>query len=264
MSLFVATTWVFACTALFTLLLAIVAGVRGQNRIDIVSGGLCQVVAYSVVLFAILRVHAPDSGIRELLGLRPTSIAFFPLAAVYGVAAQFPAGAIAWAILERFPIANDGNALLHASVLAARPFERVMIALMVCGLGPLVEEVLFRGAIFGPLKKRLGNVEIIAFTSILFAAVHLQWQTFLPIALLGAGLGLFRLWSGSLVVSVLAHSAFNAVTLYSMTFPPPEVDEPPHVAFVVAGTFFVALSLFLTWFIGRRSDVAKQARELDA
>jgi len=55
-------------------------------------------------------------------------------------------------------------------------------------LGPAVEEAIFRGALFRPLRQKHGPFTVIAVTALCFAAVHLDPHRLLPFALVGAAL----------------------------------------------------------------------------
>jgi uncharacterized protein len=77
---------------------------------------------------------------------------------------------------------------------------------------PVGEEVLFRGFVFrGWAASRLGPVATIALTSLIFAAVHVQYDWFgiFQTLCLGALFGWARWRSGSTVLTILLHMAIN-------------------------------------------------------
>ena len=55
-------------------------GARTASRDDLTKLFACQLAAYLLGTFLILRVHAPQAKIREFLALRGTHLAFYPLA----------------------------------------------------------------------------------------------------------------------------------------------------------------------------------------
>jgi len=86
---------------------------------------------------------------------------------------------------------------------------------VVC-LGPLFEELLFRGFLFKGLERSfIGGVGAIWVTSILFVLVHIQYSLYIlicivfPLALL---LGYARYKSGSLLLPLLIHVINNLIT----------------------------------------------------
>ncbi|MCZ6574648.1 MAG: type II CAAX endopeptidase family protein [Planctomycetota bacterium] len=80
---------------------------------------------------------------------------------------------------------------------------------------PLLEETVFRGALYGGLRVRLGFWPAAAISSALFGAVH-GWGAALPLAALGMGLCWLVERTGSLVPGVVAHALFNAITITSI------------------------------------------------
>lgn len=84
------------------------------------------------------------------------------------------------------------------------------IALLVI-VAPIAEEVVYRGVLLPAVVSRWGMALGLAFSSLLFSAVHLSWVGFVPLAVAGAVFGWLYLRSGSLRVAVVAHALFNAL-----------------------------------------------------
>ncbi len=99
---------------------------------------------------------------------------------------------------------------LIANPLAA--FSSVVI------VGPIVEEILFRGLIYGALEKHLRVTGAIVISSFLFALVHLQVVYFIPIFCLGLVLGWARWKANSLGLPILIHVLNNGVALFLLKF----------------------------------------------
>jgi membrane protease YdiL (CAAX protease family) len=83
---------------------------------------------------------------------------------------------------------------------------------------PLIEEVLFRGLLFGAFEKRWGVKGAILGSSFLFVCVHLQLVGFLYPFCFGLILGWARWQSRSLGLPILIHSLNNAMALLALTF----------------------------------------------
>lgn len=84
------------------------------------------------------------------------------------------------------------------------------IALVVI-LPPLVEELAFRGVIYGGLRTSLSVGESLIVSSFAFAMIHMSIPTMLTHFPLGLYFGWLRHRSGSLWPGVLAHACHNAV-----------------------------------------------------
>jgi membrane protease YdiL (CAAX protease family) len=253
-----------AATVLFIAVLTVLVSLRPSAAEDLVSHAGCQAVAYLAILFAILRVHAPEAGVRDFVGIRPTHWLFYPLAVALGLSIQAPANALFLAIDRRWP-SEAADQITPVFQAASHP-RRAAIILASALLGPMMEELLFRGALFRPMLKVHPPAVVVAVTATLFGLVHLSSRVWLPIILLGLVLGYVRRVSGSLGPSVLIHATFNAVPFYVMAAQRPGAPEPegPIPMGLVAGTLAAsALLLGLVHVVGAHSRAARAAREFD-
>ena len=75
------------------------------------------------------------------------------------------------------------------------------------------EELLFRGALLSSLRRDLKPLPAIAWQALFFAAMHLSVYRLLPTFLLGLVLGALTLRARSLWPAVVAHAAYNALTV---------------------------------------------------
>lgn len=102
----------------------------------------------------------------------------------------------------------------HFSVATRVPALTVIaVGLAVFGmvvLGPLVEEIVFRGLLFGALAQRLGVLGAAALSAILFGAVHGDPVLFPSLAALGFVAALSYAATGNLTVPLIVHVFNNA------------------------------------------------------
>lgn len=88
------------------------------------------------------------------------------------------------------------------------------VALLAVVIAPFVEEIMFRGALYGWLRARISMFPAIVVSSAIFAAVHPQGAIgFFPLFVIACGLAAIREWRGSLLCSALVHACVNAGTL---------------------------------------------------
>ena len=97
-----------------------------------------------------------------------------------------------------------------AALLELSPWFLVFLAAVSPGI---TEELLFRGAILGGLKRDLSTGKIVLWQALLFGAVHASIYRFLGTALLGALFTLVTLRARSLWPAMLLHGAYNALQL---------------------------------------------------
>jgi len=83
-------------------------------------------------------------------------------------------------------------------------------------VGPVVEEILFRGLFYGVLLKRFAPGGAMVISSLLFAAAHEDLAYFLPLFYFGLVVAWFRWKSGSLGLSILIHCLSNGAALLSL------------------------------------------------
>jgi CAAX protease family protein len=92
----------------------------------------------------------------------------------------------------------------------------VLVAIFGVTMGPLCEELAFRGFLQPLLVRSLGALPGIAAASIPFGLLHFQeygnsWKHVLVISLAGAAFGAMRHATGSTKASTIMHSAYNAL-----------------------------------------------------
>jgi hypothetical protein len=98
--------------------------------------------------------------------------------------------------------------------------EYVLAFIMLVVIAPIAEELLFRGYLFGKLRKYAPLWISILITSALFALVHFAWNVGLDVFALSIVLCLLRVISGSLWPSIMLHMLKNSVAFYFLFINP--------------------------------------------
>ncbi len=170
----------------------------------VVDGGLLLLVGG----LAMLRcgASAADLGLRPV---RPLSHLWMAPALVVAAFIVVIAYTLA---LESFGLTpeQDIDALVQSpAVLPLTGFTVVIVA-------PLVEEIFFRGFVYGGLAGRVGWIPAAALSGLMFGAVHgMDPNAMLlapPFAAIGAAFAWAYYRAGSLWVSIAAHFLFNTVS----------------------------------------------------
>jgi hypothetical protein len=96
------------------------------------------------------------------------------------------------------------------------PKSLVLVAIFGLTIGPLAEELAFRGFLQPLLVRTFGPVPGIIAAAIPFGLLHFQeygnsWRHALVLSLAGAAFGWMRYRTGSTAASTLMHSAYNAL-----------------------------------------------------
>lgn len=76
-------------------------------------------------------------------------------------------------------------------------------------VAPVAEETIFRGYIYGVLKRHIGAIGAACFSSALFAAMHVNLSALAPLFVLALFLTLAYEATGSLLVNIFMHAIFN-------------------------------------------------------
>lgn len=120
-----------------------------------------------------------------------------------------------------FVVGLLGSALRTPQIKS--PFDRflhspgwiALFGLFAVFLGPVFEELVFRGFVQPLLSRDLGNLAGILLTAFAFGFLHGPeygaWQFVALITAAGACFGWVRAWTGSLVPAVVMHAGFNTV-----------------------------------------------------
>ena len=89
--------------------------------------------------------------------------------------------------------------------------DRIALGFVTIVVAPPAEEILFRGGLYRWIKE-LGFPQAAVWgTSMLFAAVHLNLVTFLPLMVLAMVLAWLYERTGNLLAPIAAHTLFNAL-----------------------------------------------------
>ncbi|MCB1226533.1 MAG: CPBP family intramembrane metalloprotease [Verrucomicrobiales bacterium] len=98
------------------------------------------------------------------------------------------------------------------------PLVRGMMVLLAVVVAPLVEETLFRGFIYGVIKRFTDGWFAAGVSSLLFALAHFHLGSALPLFVLALGFTLAYERTGSLLVPMAMHALFNTTTLVLLIF----------------------------------------------
>jgi membrane protease YdiL (CAAX protease family) len=87
---------------------------------------------------------------------------------------------------------------------------------LVCLIAPLSEETIFRGFIYGWLRRRLPVLPAVTVSAVVFSAAHLVLVLALPLFAVGVILALLYEYSDSLLPGALVHGLFNLVGILAI------------------------------------------------
>jgi membrane protease YdiL (CAAX protease family) len=167
------------------------------------------------VAFLLARVFAAIFGWRfgPSLGFR-TFDALKGIALAIGVAIVGRVLSTMWGVVITLlgfepPAELDVTALMPSDALGI-----VLLIALVVVIGPVVEEIVFRGALYPAIRARTGAGLAMVLSGVVFGLIHvdLLWLV-VPTALLGIALAWLYETTRSLWVPILCHAVFNLTAL---------------------------------------------------
>ncbi|MBQ6375884.1 CPBP family intramembrane metalloprotease [Candidatus Saccharibacteria bacterium] len=215
-----AVLWVFVSVVtaqlVLGLLLVWMIGAEALNRP--VWSGIYSILTYVIAIFLSIYVLPKLSRkwrtSREELGLNGlptwTDIGLSPVGFIVGtlLAAGLTAlfNMIPWFDAEQvqetgFSIYMNGG-------------ERIMAFFVLVVVAPVMEEIIFRGWLYGKLRSRMGAVAAVLIASLVFGVMHFQWNVGVNVFALSVVLCVMREVTGTIYAGILAHMIKNGVAFY--------------------------------------------------
>ena len=177
-----------------------------------------QYVATAVVCLALVwrRVGARSRSPLRSLGLR-TRNAWRLIATGVGGYAVFLASLVLAAMALRgllgdaLPLGQAGDSLMGS--VGSRG-EAIIYFVLACVLAPIFEEIVFRGYVYGGLRRIAPPREAMLMGGLIFASMHMNPDALVIITLIGITLCYLYEHTRSLVPGMIAHGLHNALVLW--------------------------------------------------
>jgi membrane protease YdiL (CAAX protease family) len=114
-------------------------------------------------------------------------------------------------MVPRLHLKPEEQQAVQTLQMASASMQKVALGLVTIGLAPLAEEILFRGILY-PWLKQAGFPRLALWGSaLIFAAVHMNLVTFIPLLVLALALTVLYERTGNLLAPITAHALFNAM-----------------------------------------------------
>ena len=158
------------------------------------------------------RVTRETLGIAKLPRLRDAPIA------IIGMIVYFIGAALLLQFFIKYIPGFDVNQAQNLGVSDLQPgIETYLTFALLVLVGPIAEELIFRGYLYGNLK-RVGTPVWLAVlvTSVLFGAAHMQWNVGVNVFVLSVAMCIAREYTGSIWAGVLMHMLKNGLAFYAL------------------------------------------------
>lgn len=224
---------------------------------DLASRTACEALAYSIVFFAILRLHEPNTSIRHVLALRTPSVLAVLLALAVGAALSLPSEWLDQALDARFPRPPEEKETLDRILSVATLGKRITLIVTLVFLQPALDELFFRGVLFTPLRRTHRAETVIVATAAFETLGSLSPRAMISLLASTLVFAWIRGATGSIFPSMLARMAYYGVAVVPMALGR-EPPKPTRLLLLVSSAVAVVAVLGLG-LLSRRN-----ARTVDA
>jgi len=158
-----------------------------------------------------LALHRKKARLRDL-GLRYYSIgktlwyAFISLIAIFGIS-------FIYVFLMNSVLGIEAPISKIEILIRNRSISNTVLLIVVAFIGPIAEEVFFRGFLYSAFKKNWGILPALLLSSILFSVVHLQIFSFIPLLVIGWLLAYLFERTRSLLPAIFLHAIYNLILI---------------------------------------------------
>lgn len=205
---------------------ALVAAAAGENAASTFTL-LAQWLLLPVILWPRLRGAPAPRAMRALGLFRGRGVLREALCGIAGWLACLPllltGAAVSLALMALWHAARwvmgmpepapPSNPVLDA-VAGGSPWVVILLFALAAAWAPIVEETVFRGALYGHLRSRMTWPASAILTALAFGLMHgYQLLMLGPVIALGLGFSMMREWRGSIIATMTAHALHNSAVL---------------------------------------------------
>jgi membrane protease YdiL (CAAX protease family) len=258
--------WTLAAAFFLTYLHAASIMFRASAETDIVNLGAIEALVFVGGTFVVLQFHARDLPLKKALGLRPTHPVLPVLGVLVGVALHYPAESIDALVERAWPTPEKELVAREALLRPATPAGFVVVLVIVACIAPFVEEMFFRGALYGALRRSHALFGAAAVSAACFIVGHLDFKRWPALTVVAVAMTYLRAASGSLFPSLATHVAFNAFSVLAVAIGLADPAAPPKIGLLptACGSVVTAALIFAVRYVAVRAGAARRGRAEDA
>jgi membrane protease YdiL (CAAX protease family) len=216
----------FACYGLVAMLALLLqkSGLSGFQKPDDAGFALLGTLGIEgpawIFIMVFLRLH--KASWRDAFGLRGPDLGKSLLLAVGVLVFTLPAvwllQGLSGIVLEKIGLPVECQPAVDIYLGLKAFWLRVCFGTFAVIIAPVAEEFVFRGMLY-PFVKQLGSPRAALFgVSAIFAAIHFDAGTFVPLFALALALTWLYEMTDNLLAPIVAHSLFNAANLMALHF----------------------------------------------
>jgi membrane protease YdiL (CAAX protease family) len=231
---------------------------------DLVGLGIVSTASFVLMAAYLLGRYPGGDSALSSLGVRTTHPSAFLWGVFLGVSAKVPAEQVRSWVDVFFPLTPEEQKAYDQLFSAQSDLHAASMLVVVAVMVPIAEEVFFRGAVYGALRRsRVDELTGVVITAIGFTLCHADLRQMLPLLLVALLLGSVRSRSGSLLPAIGAHAGFNGAAIVGVTYGAlPELEMLSVVERLVLTVIHLAALYWFFKIVGRDArSVASRADE---
>ena len=147
-------------------------------------------------------------GLRELPTFTDIGIGIIGFVATLCVASVVSTILQSLKLIDVNQVQNTGFSNLYS------PLDRVVAFISLVVLAPVAEEIIFRGWLYEKLKKYNNVIVSIVLTSILFGALHGQWNVGITVGIMSVFMCIERELTGTIYAGIITHMLQNGLAFW--------------------------------------------------
>jgi membrane protease YdiL (CAAX protease family) len=176
--------------------------------------------AITYILTAVLVILVPKlikkewGTTREQLGLTELPTFTDMGISVLGFVATIVAAGVILSVLQSLHLVDGGQAQDVGYSNLVNPTDRIVAFLALCVFAPVAEEIVFRGWLYGKLRRKNHVIVAVALVSILFGALHGQWNVGITVGIMSIIMCIEREFTGTIYAGILTHMIKNCIAFW--------------------------------------------------
>ncbi|MFB1083116.1 lysostaphin resistance A-like protein [Jeotgalibacillus sp. JSM ZJ347] len=178
-------------------------------------------ISFTIALIVILLIMNKNKGVMDLPG-KKASPGMAALWSFIGIFLAFFSQAIAVGIESLIGIdPGSQNTADIISLLSYVPLAAVAVAV----IGPILEEIVFRGVIFGWFYRKYNFFISGLISALIFAVIHFDFTHILIYAAMGYAFAFLYAYTKRIIVPIIAHMAINTFVVMTQFFFADEIQR---------------------------------------
>lgn len=175
---------------------------------------LVYIVAAALVIIAPKLIKKSWKSSREKLGLKdlPT-FTDIGIGIIGFIATIIVSGIILW-VCGELHLIDTGQAQYTGFNNLYNPADRIVAFLALVVFAPVAEEIIFRGWLYGKLKKHVNVTISIILTAIIFAVLHGQWNVGIVVGIMSVIMCVERELTGTIYAGIITHMLKNGIAFW--------------------------------------------------